>query len=368
MRNDKAHVFIYFTGPGWELFNQYNFMYEVCTERQAVVSQLGGSDAALSSALTGKTPVSHGQFSSWYFKRSNNFKDISRKLLLLLAGLPSGYFGKVKTPLRGLRHLCPERGVGSELKPHHFHPLKSIIDIIHENRIPHYIAKIHPGQFDQTFSSLRQRMKRRSVHFAFIQVDELDPLLHLSPYDERSIVQRLKMFERELKAVYRTGCQAYNDFNLSLFSGHGITIAPDRIDVRRKIDCLNLDFGHDYHAAYDPTMARFWFENSRARSIIIDRLRRIRHSHILSEDEKDRYGINFQENIFGETILLLDPGHQIYPNDALRQPLLGMHGYAPDDKYSLGAYLASTEIRTPVKWVGNFFDVMADAVAPMVNG
>ncbi|MCP3967357.1 MAG: hypothetical protein GY750_08540 [Lentisphaerae bacterium] len=366
MRNNSAQVFVYFTGPGWELFKQYEFMSEICTERMPVISQLGGSDAVLSSALTGKTPVCHGQFSSWYFKRTSSLKDVSRKVMLLLSGLPSGYFGKIAAPIRSLRHLCPEKGVGSELKPHHFHPLKSIIDIVHENRVPHYIAKIHAGQLAQTFSTLRKRMQRRSVRFAFIQIDEMDPMLHLSPYDEHSILQRFKMFEKELKLTHDTGVKAYNDFQLCVLSGHGITIAPDKIDVRRKVDRLNLDFGHDYHAAYDPTMARFWFENNQARSIIIDRLRRIPHSHILSDTEKSRYGVNFQENIFGEVILLLNPGYQIYPNDALRQPLLGMHGYAPDDKHSLGACLSSAKINPQIKWVGNFFDIMTDAIAPAI--
>jgi hypothetical protein len=63
--------------------------------------------------------------------------------------------------------------------------------------------------------------------------------------------------------------------------------------------------------------------------------------------------------MFGETILLMDPGVQIEPCDMGRKALPGMHGFAPEHPDSLASFLANEPVEDIyVNWVGDYFKVM----------
>ena len=60
--------------------------------------------------------------------------------------------------------------------------------------------------------------------------------------------------------------------------------------------------------------AGFGFFNDNARKTICECLMSIPHSNIVSEEDKKRFMINFDDNMYGETYLLMDPGIQIVPS------------------------------------------------------
>jgi hypothetical protein len=68
---DSVHVFIYLTGPGWNILTKHGFLAKDCQHQFSVKSQLGCSRAVLSTTLTGAEPNEHGRFSSYYFKKRN---------------------------------------------------------------------------------------------------------------------------------------------------------------------------------------------------------------------------------------------------------------------------------------------------------
>ncbi|MDD5698609.1 MAG: hypothetical protein PHH77_08325 [Victivallaceae bacterium] len=360
---NAVHVFIYLTGPGWNILREHGFLADSCQYQFPVTSQLGCSHAALSTTLTGQEPDKHGHFSGYYFKRSNTLAQTLQRLYTKLRGKPSGYVGKYSIPLRNLNAFLQTNHWEENLSPGGFAPLTSIIDLVHEKKLAYSIVNTARGSPIPALKDLRGKLEKNLVEFAFIQVDELDALLHHSPDNFRKINRKLRHYERQIRQIITTGKAAGGDFNLTILSGHGMTPAPQRINIKKKIDALGMDYGNDYYAVYDPTMARFWFKNNFTRSIILDKLRVLRHCRVLSSREKKDFGIDFPDHRYGETIALVDPGFQISPNDVLARPVAAMHGYDPDHPDSLGACLSTRPVNPSPGHVKDFFTIMADFVS-----
>ena len=360
---NSIHVFIYFTGPGWHIFKEHDFLTKYCKYQFPIQSQLGCSHAVLSTTLTGKTPDEHGHFSSYYFKKSNTALETTKRLYTKVVGVKSGYFGKYSVPIRNLNSLVQDGHHTSKLTPGYFAPLPSIVDMVQEKKIAHSIITTNSHSPTQVLKDIRNRLKDKSLEFAFIQIDEMDDLLHYYPHDFQRIDKKLRRYEKQIKKIISVGSASNPDFNLTVLSGHGMTFAPQTINIKKKIDSLGMTYGYDYHAAYDPTMAFFWFKTKFAKSIILNKLKELRHCKVLSLKEKKEFGIYFPDRRYGETIALVDPGFQISPNDILSSPLPGMHGYNPAHSDSLGACLSTKAISPSPRHVKDFFSIMSGFVA-----
>ena len=359
---DAIHVFIYLTGAGWHVLKEHGFLNRYCKHQFPARSQLGCSHAALSTVLTGKSPSEHGHFTSCYMAESGSPMETIKRLCNKVTGKQSGYYGKYSVPMRNLSSLLQANHHSQALLPECFAPNKSIVDLVHENDLQHYIVSCAGNSPTQAFKCLRRRLADKSVDFAFIHTNEIDHLLHCHTHDFQKIDKRLRSYERKIKKIIKAGEAASNNFNLTVFSGHGIIFAPQRINIKKKIESIGLDYGNDYYAAYDPTMARFWYKDKSIKSIVIDKLRELRHCRILTVKDKKKYGIYFPDRRYGETIALVDPGFQISPNDVVSQFLKGMHGYDPEHPDSLGACLSLRPISPTPDHVKDFFDIMAGFV------
>ena len=359
--SDSTHVFIYLTGPGWHILKKHGFLVDYCQHQFPVESQLGCSHAVLLSALTGESPDEHGHFSSCYLKKSKTVLETVRRFCGKCIGRESGYSGKYSIPIRNLNCFVQSDYYAKDLLSGNSCPLINIIDLIHKKNLAHFIVNVDSPI--QVFNKLCQRLKDKSVDFAFIQIDEMDNLLHYHPRDFQKIDRKLRHYEKQIRKVITAGNANCSNFNLTVFSGHGMTLAPQTINIEEKINSLGMTYGSDYHAVYDPTMAFFWYKTKFARSIILDKLYEFRHCKVLSGKNKKDFGINFSDRRYGETIALVEPGFQISPNDVFQKPLPGMHGYRPNHPDSLGACLSTRSISPSPNHVKDFFNIMTDFVA-----
>jgi hypothetical protein len=359
----SVHVFIYLTGPGWHIFKEHGFLAGCCKYQYPVQAQLGCSYAALSTILTGKTPEEHGHFSSYYFKESGTALETLRRFCVKVAGKKSGYLGKYSVPMRNLNYFVQNNHHATSLAPGRFAPLVSIVDQVHEKQLAHSIVCTNSSSPTLALKEIYYRLKEKSLDFAFIQIDEMDSLLHYYPHDFQKIDKKLRRYEKQIKKIISVGSRKNNSFNLTVLSGHGMTFAPQTINIKKKIDSLGMTYGHDYHAAYDPTMAFFWFKTKSAKSIILDKLNELRHCKVLSARDKKNFGIDFSDHRYGEAIALVEPGFQISPNDVLLKPLPGMHGYDPGHPDSLGACLSTQSMSPSPVSVKDFFSIMSNFIA-----
>lgn len=82
------------------------------------------------------------------------------------------------------------------------------------------------------------------------------------------------------------------------------------------------------------------------------------HGHWLSEQEQERYHVNFPDHRYGDDIYLLDAGVQFAPSDMGGMALPGMHGFSPDDKDSDACFLSNRKPVVEPFWIGDYFRIM----------
>ena len=166
----------------------------------------------------------------------------------------------------------------------------------------------------------------------------------------------------QIKTLFEAAAGNYGDFTFSIMSDHGMTALAGISDLKKQVEALGFKFGKDYAAVYDSTMARMWFFNDQARVQICKLLSESKDGHILNHEEKIKYGINFQDDMYGQMIFLLNPGWQLEPCDMGLKALPGMHGFAPEDKDSFASFISSAPAVNPPGWVGDYFKVMKSRI------
>ena len=376
---NKIHIFIYLDSAGWEILRRNAFLPDILHYRYPVCSQLGDSVTSLTTALTGQPPNVHKHFGNYYYSPRHSLREM---LGLLLHYLPCEEGRKVKTELIGglLRkfrgyswcfdHLSLPPGrlrffdyAGSRdiFARGGTAPSKSIFDHLHENNIPHMISDWRKSE-EQNLKDMLEVIRRKQAQFCLLFMSGLDKILHHAQADEQRIADSLKHYEKQIENIISEADAHYDKYSVSVMSGHGMTARQAVIDIKTIISRLGLDFGRDYIAFYDPTMVRFWYLDHEAKSIIVERLRNIPHTRMLSGEEMRRYNINFADNMYGEAVLLLDPGYQVEPNDHIRKSYPGMHGYAPEHEDSYGVFMSSHQPFPPPSWVGDLYHIMLAAV------
>ena len=88
-------------------------------------------------------------------------------------------------------------------------------------------------------------------------------------------------------------------------------------------------------------MPRFWFDTPEARDAITASLNDEPYGHILTNEELTAWGCDFPDNRYGDLIYLMDPGHLLCPSYMGEKPLAGMHGYHPEDRDSVVAFMSN---------------------------
>ena len=166
-------------------------------------------------------------------------------------------------------------------------------------------------------------------------------MLHQVGKESSQVDEKLVWYEQQLRDVLATARQHYEEVRLFICSDHGMATVHTHTDLMSKIEGLPLSYGRDYIATYDSTMARFWFESAEAETKIREFLGNVDEGRILSEDELEALGCNFDGDQYGELIFLLDPGVIIVPCHMGTKPITGMHGYHPDHADSNAVLLSN---------------------------
>ena len=172
------------------------------------------------------------------------------------------------------------------------------------------------------------------------------------------VEDNITWYVREMKQIHDVAQEHYDEVRVHICSDHGMATVNETIDLMKTIESLPLEYGKDYVAVYDSTMARFWVHNDTARSVICKALDEEGLGRILSDDEHTELGCDFDNQKFGETIFLVDPGVIIVPSHMGLKPITGMHGYHPDHPDSDAALLSNVAPIGNVDAITDLFDLM----------
>ncbi|MCF7911522.1 MAG: alkaline phosphatase family protein [Candidatus Cloacimonetes bacterium] len=375
-------IFMFIDAMGWEVLKGRTFLEELLPYRQPVGMQFGYSCTAIPTILTGERPAEHKHLSFYYYNPEDSpfkmFKNLG------LHYLPSvimdrwrvrhqlskivkkmynftGYFEMYAMPFNRLHYFDyiekTDLFVAGGLSP-----TPNLADLLVKNNVPHSISNWRLTE-EQNIEAMIDQVKQGDIRFAFLYTAAMDGLLHRVTKDGKEIQEKLDWYAGKVEKLVSAIKEHYEDYSLFLISDHGMTTLTGTQDVKGKIEGLGLEFGKDYVAVYDSTMARFWYFNDKARTIILEALAEIPQSSILDEEYLRKHGVWFEDKLFGETYLLMEPGVQIEPCDMGRKALAGMHGFAPEHPDSMAAFLGSEPINDQeINWVGDYFKVMKSRI------
>jgi hypothetical protein len=175
----------------------------------------------------------------------------------------------------------------------------------------------------------------------------------------------LRGYEPMIDKLLEAANEHYAEVRLYIFSDHGMANCDELLDLKGRVDALDVRMQKDYAVVYDSTMARFWFFNERARREITECLRQVPQGRILPDEELKRMRTFFPDRYFGELIFLVKEGVLIVPSHMGERPIRAMHGYHPTDPQSYAALLSNqAEIPEDIVAIPDLFRLMTrDAAA-----
>ncbi len=377
----KTHVYMFVDALGWEIVSKYNFLENTLPYRQKVEMQFGYSSAAVPTILSGKYPQEHKHFSFFYYNpQSSPFKKFKYLKYFFGAGVHpkcllnrgrirriisritakflkyTGYFSLYSVPFNKLPYFdyCEKTDIFAQGG---LSPVENIYDVLKNSGLKFHISDWRKSEDENI--ALAQQAIADNTDFLFIYTGAFDAFMHDNVFNESAIKTKLAEYELKVNSILHTLANTGKDFNFTIISDHGMTPTSEVCDLMRIVKNLNLKFGKDYVAFFDSTMARFWYPtNSQEVKTKIQKALSACKGHFLSKTEKQNYGIDFNDNQYGQDIFITDEGVQISPCDLGAKALNGMHGYMPTAKDSYACMLSNTEPKFEPKHIKDFFTLM----------
>ena len=236
----------------------------------------------------------------------------------------------------------------------------TIFDYLREHRIPYFRSMSYSER--ETIDSLLREINTGEIVFGYLFLGALDAILHAHGTASPRVPEKLAWYEAELGRILGCARSKYDQVRMFVFSDHGMTDVVDTCDLIGRIDKLGLQFGKDYAAVYDSTMARFWFFKEDARNAIIGSLEEEAKGFIVPEENLQEWGCDFPEDRYGELFFLMKPGVLICPSHIGQRPLAGMHCDEPNHEDSTAAFMSNIEVIPVPRRLDDMYDLMRSEV------
>ncbi len=373
----RISIFMFIDAFGWEIQKKYNFLEDLLPHRYPAQMQFGYSCTAIPTILTGKKPTEHKHLTFYYYNPEESpfkafkylkflpksifdrwrFRHQFSKIIKKVNGY-TGYFEIYSMPFARLPYYDYIEKTDLFV-PGGLSPVKNLADILEEKKIPYHISNWRLSE-EENIQALVDDVVSEKIDFAFLYTASMDGLLHNVTKDGKEIQPKLDWYAQKIRNLVKEVEKHYEDYSLFVMSDHGMTTLTHEVNVQKEIESLGFRWGIDYIALYDSTMVHFWFLNEKCRPHIIKKAKSIPYSHLVSQEDKVKYGIDFEDNMYGEEILLMDPGVQVVPSDMGLKSLPGMHGFAPEHEDSYAAWMGTEALENPPKWVGDYFTIMTE--------
>jgi len=372
---ETLSMVIFIDALGWEVLKGRKFLEDEMPHRQKLRSVFGFSSACVPSILTGRTPREHLHWSYFFYNKETSpfraLKPLSwlpkaltergrvRHLISRVVGRVlgfTGYFQLYNLPFKhaGLFDHCEKNDI---FKPGGMNRGDNIFDLLERNKVSYHVSDWHDGE-EANLQACEQAILNDDIEFAFLYMASMDGLLHQVGKESDQVDTKLAWYEDKLRDLLSTAREQFDDVRVFICSDHGMATVKQDIDMMSHIQALPLEYGKDYVAVYDSTMARFWFKNDLAKSMISEKLSQLDYGKTLSKPELEALGCDFEGDQFGELIFLLDPGSIIVPSHMGLKTITGMHGYHPDHEDSDAALLSNVSTPVPLESITDIFHLM----------
>lgn len=208
------------------------------------------------------------------------------------------------------------------------------------------VGSKHYGEF---FKLVQKSLKAGKKHDLYLtHLGDLDVMGHKHGPDSRLVSETLHNIDQHIEQLCSLLSKNYDSYKILLVSDHGMRMISSFVDIVEILGQLKSKVPKDFLYFLDSTLARFWFKNEKAKKEVMEKLLEIGYGRIISDEEKKKRHMNFNDNRYGDLYFWLEKGCVLCPSFFQKKPegTRGMHGYLDDD-LMLGTfivYLSNEEI------------------------
>lgn len=379
----RLSIFTFIDALGWRILQRHKdaFLADRLRIRQPLGTVFGYSSTCDPTIISGRLPPEHGHFSFFaYDPVRSPFRWLTPLGLLPRALMDrgrvrhhlskwvgrllgyTGYFQLYTMPFDKLplfdytekRDIYQPGGLNGGVD--------TIFDVLRARGRPFYLSDWRRSETDN-LAALRAAIGVGQIDFAYLYLAHLDGVLHRDGTQAESVAEKIAWYDHQLRDLLSLAETRYDEVHLHLFSDHGMTDVHRLLPLISHVEELGLDYGQDYVAVYDSTMARFWFLRPGVRQRIRDKLDSVAGGRVLTDDDLERFHVSFPDQYYGELFYLLDPGVLLCPSFLGVTPLKGMHGYDPEDPDSVAFFGSTEQIAQPPRGLADLYGLMYAAVA-----
>ena len=350
-------IALFIDALGWRLAQKHGFLREELPYRGPLATVFGPGATGEPTILTGLKPRDHGHFAMFTYDPNNSpfRKALWPRLLpqfLTRRGRIRRWFGKRlnryvrgngefevhDTPFNLLRQL------GYSDNRDLYEPngeQGTLLDDLRRENIPFHISDWNCDE-EENLAAARRAIATGKPRLAYIFLPHLNVLQQYEGTSSHKTICKLGWYEQEIRDLIALAREHYDEVKVSVFSDHGMTDIRKECALMQIVGSLPLDFGDDYFAVYEATMARFWFHTEEAARLIGDALLYLSDGRWLDDETLRSWGCDFPDGRYGDRIYLLKPGILLNPSFRGRFRYAGMHGFDPAHEDSV-AFFATNE-------------------------
>lgn len=368
-------IFMLIDALGWDYIKGRDFVNDICPNRRPVKSLLGFSSGVIPSILTGRYPPQHKHWFLYYYSPDRNCfrwtraitwlpkpmlnNRYTRKIVEEISKRLMGYTGYFETyliPIQDMHlyDICENKRIYA---PKGMREGKNIFDVLEENKVDYQVLA-YPKKDQDIFAEACSLLPEANSTFYFLYFSESDAYLHRGCKDPQGTKEMIDFYETNIRKLYETAKQHYEQVNIFITSDHSMSPVYQGYDLKSEVEALGFKIPQDYVPFYDSTMGRFWFFNDDARKAINELLAAKQYGRILTEEEKKSRHVDFADNLYGETLFLMNNGCVINPCHMGHKPPEGMHGYDIDDGRMDAILLSNVDPGVDVNDVSDFYRIM----------
>ena len=176
--------------------------------------------------------------------------------------------------------------------------------------------------------------------FMLVLLGDLDQAGHHHGPGSSEQKEAARLVDRAIERIYRRAAEVHDRIDLLAFGDHGMAPVDNYVDVQACLVKLPLTPGRDYFHFLDSTLARFWLLSDGAEPLIRERMNELPGLTLVTDKDRNHYGINFPSRKFGDLIYWVEDGWMIYPDFWHgRRPPVAMHGYRREVSDNHGAVI-----------------------------
>ncbi len=373
-------LFVFIDALGWELVRNRDFLEPEARIKKPLETVFGYSSTCDPTIITGAAPRDHGHFSFFVYDPAKSPFRPLRVLRFLPRSLAdrgrvrnvvsrfvkkaygyTGYFQLYAVPF-DLIHLfdyTEKKDIYLEGGINGGQP--SVFVLMDKAGIPYFRSDWHKGE-TEAVADAAAAIATGKPRMVYLYLAQMDALLHAVGTASEKVKAKIDGYESTLRDLIRGSREVYDEVRLFVFSDHGMTDIRKICPLMATLEGSGLEFGEDYAAVFDSTMARFWFLKPGAEAKVRKLLSGVPDGRILDETTLHDWGVDFPDRRYGDLFFLMNPGVLLCPSFMGVKPLAGMHGYEPAEPGSMASFISNVPLGTEPKGLADLFTLMKSEV------